>query len=322
MVLILNGSGLRLLTNSAEQKTYYLALIYLVSAAVIWGLSFTIVRWTLASFSTTQLLFWRFLLAYLLGELILVVYDRNEFNSSFSDIKISIVPGIALGLSLIAQTYGLIYTTATNSGFITSLYVVILPFIAYIIFKHEIHWRNLILGLCAFVGMGLMLNLNGADFSLNHLNKGDLITLIAAITAAVQILFISVVSGKIKNSFRYNTYQSFWTLISVIPFLIFEMNVSNLGLYPKEPTTKALLSLVSLTVLVSLIAFSLQVLAQKKLSATTASMLCLLEGPFAFIFAAIYLNEKLTLIQAFGALIILVCSFLTIFFDRPKNTKT
>ena len=78
----------------------------------------------------------------------------------------------------------------------------------------------------------------------------------------------------------------------------------------------------TLTILVSLIAFSLQVLAQKKLTATTASMLCLLEGPFAFVFAAIFLSEKLNNLQVAGAVIILLCSFLTIFFDRPKNAET
>ena len=320
MASILSESGLRLLTNSTDKRSYYLALLYLLLAAIIWGLSFTIVRWTLESFSTTQLLFWRFLLAFILGEVLLYFFNRKEFKESFSDAKISIVPGIALGISLIAQTYGLIYTTATNSGFITSLYVVILPFIAYVFFKHDVKWRHLFLGIFAFIGMGLMLNLDWMNFSFSRFNKGDLITLIAAFTAAVQILVISIVSGKIKNSFRYNTYQSFWTLVSVIPFLFFEMYASNLGIYPQSPSTRSILSLLALAILVSLIAFSLQVLAQKKLSATTASMLCLLEGPFAFVFAAFYLQEKLNLMQGFGAFIILLCSFLTIFLDRPKNT--
>lgn len=322
MESIQNESGQRLLTNSKTQRSYYLALLYLLLAAIIWGLSFTIVRWTLEGFSTTQLLFWRFLLAFFLGEILFFIFKRKELKSSFSDAKISFVPGIALGISLITQTYGLIYTTATNSGFITSLYVVILPFIAFVFFKHDIKWRHLILGLFAFVGMGLMLNLDGSTLSLSHFNKGDLITLIAAFTAAVQILVISVVSSKIKNSFRYNTYQSFWTLIAVIPFLIFEMQFSKIGIYPDNPSPRSILSLLSLAILVSLIAFSLQVLAQKKLTATTASMLCLLEGPFAFVFAAIYLNEKLNMIQAFGAMMILLCSFLTIFFDRPKMSNS
>lgn len=309
------------MTNSSD-RTYNLALLYLIIAAIIWGLSFTIVRWTLESFSTTQLLFWRFLLAFVLGEFLFLVFKPKEFKSSFSDAKLSIIPGIALGISLIAQTYGLIYTTATNSGFITSLYIVILPFIAYFYFKHKVRLHHILLGLLAFVGMGLMLNMDWARISVSSFNKGDLITTIAAFTAAVQILFISTVSARIKNSFRYNTYQSFWTLVSVIPFLFFEMYYSKIGLLPENPSSKSVLSLISLAIVVSLVAFSLQVLAQKKLSATTASMLCLLEGPFAFIFAAVYLNEKLNSLQALGAGIILLCSFLTIFFDRPKNTKT
>jgi drug/metabolite transporter (DMT)-like permease len=281
----------------------------------------------LESFSTTQLLFWRFLIAFVLGEILFFIFNKNEIQSSFSDAKISVIPGVALGLSLIAQTYGLIYTTATNSGFITSLYVVILPFIAFLFFRHKISLRHFLLGFLAFGGMGLMLNLNWADLSgqgssVQILNRGDLITLMAAVTAAIQILFIGTVSKKIKNSFRYNNYQSFWTLITVLPFLIFEMMTSSMRLVPFEPSTKSIYSLLALTILVSIIAFSLQVLSQKKLSATTASMLCLLEGPFAFLFAAFFLNESLNIQQSVGVFIILFCSALTIFLDRPKDDET
>jgi drug/metabolite transporter (DMT)-like permease len=281
----------------------------------------------LESFSTTQLLFWRFLIAFVLGEILFFIFNKNEIQSSFSDAKISVIPGVALGLSLIAQTYGLIYTTATNSGFITSLYVVILPFIAFLFFRHKISLRHFLLGFLAFGGMGLMLNLNWADLSgqgssVQILNRGDLITLMAAVTAAIQILFIGTVSKKIKNSFRYNNYQSFWTLITVLPFLIFEMMTSSMRLVPFEPSTKSIYSLLALTILVSIIAFSLQVLSQKKLSATTASMLCLLEGPFAFLFAAFFLNESLNIQQSVGVFIILFCSALTIFLDRPKDAET
>jgi drug/metabolite transporter (DMT)-like permease len=306
------------------KKSYYLALSYLTTAAIIWGLSFTLVRWTLESFTTTQLLFVRFTLAFLIGEVLLYFFDRKQFRESHSDIRHSKIPGIALGLSLITQTYGLNFTTATNSGFITTLYVVMIPFVAFAMFRHKINYRHLILAILAFAGMGMMLNITEMDASsfISSMNKGDLITLIAALTAAVQILFISQVSGQIKNAFRYNTYQSFWTLLTVVPFYVFEIYHSGSGFLPVNPSSKAVLSLLGLTILVSLIAFSLQVLAQKQLSATTSSMLCLLEAPFAFIFAAIYLSETLNTSQSIGAMVILFCAGLTVFYDRPKNAET
>lgn len=281
-------------------------------------------RWTLESYTTTQLLFVRFFLAFVIGEIILILFNKEQFKISHSDIRTSRIPGIALGLSLVTQTYGLNFTTATNSGFITSLYIVIIPFVAYFLFRHKIQMRHLILASFAFFGMGLMLNLAEGDSNsiLGSFNKGDLITLISAITAAVQILFISHLSPKIKNAFRYNTYQSFWTLVTVIPFYFFEVWNSKTNFLPAQPTEKAVWSLLSLVVFVSLIAFSLQVLAQKKLSATTSSMLCLLEAPFAYVFAAIYLAETLNPLQFTGATIILLCAGLTVFYDRPKHTET
>lgn len=265
----------------------------------------------------------RFTLAFVLGELLLYLFDKKKFQESHTDIKISKIPGIALGLSLVTQTYGLNFTTATNSGFITSLYVVMIPFVAFLLFRHKISIRHLMLAALAFAGMGLMLNVTemAPETFFKSLNKGDLVTLGAALTAAVQILFISQMSGQIKNAFRYNTYQSFWTLMTVIPFYFFEVYSSNTnsGWMPTDPSTKAILSLLGLTILVSLIAFSLQVLAQKQLSATTSSMLCLLEAPFAFVFAALFLSETLNATQTIGAVLILICAALTVFYDRPKH---
>ena len=69
-------------------------------------------------------------------------------------------------------------------------------------------------------------------------------------------------------------------------------------------------------------AFSLQVLAQKTLSTTTASLLCLLEAPNAFMFAFIIFGEKLVGYQILGILLILGSSFFSVFIDRPKNRSS
>lgn len=293
---------------------YNQAVAELTLAGIIWGGSFTLVRWALVDFSATTLIFWRFILAFILGEAIHYFANKQLFKDSWSDARLAMLAGLFLGLSLFFQTYGLNYTTATNSGFITSLYVVLIPIIAAVFFRHKIKPHHIVLSLLAFTGMGFLLDLSNFSIQL-----GEILTLGAAVTAAFQIMFIGKVAKHAKSAFRFNTYQSFWSWITVLPFLVFEVRAKDLSLWPQNPSFLSIASVVSLALLVSIFAFYLQVRAQRTLSTTTSSMLCLLEGPFAFIFAAYFLNERLNGIQFFGAFLILLSCALSVYMDKPKG---
>jgi drug/metabolite transporter (DMT)-like permease len=290
-------------------------VLQLAIAGIIWGLSFTCVKWALTDFNTSQLLFWRFLAAFVLGEGVLFLFFRERWSSSHTDIMRAFKPGLFLGLSLVFQIHGLNFTTATNSGFITSLYVVIIPFVSVIGFGQRLQRIHFFLAALAFFGMGLLV-----DLQLLGMNKGDWLTLGAAITAAFQIIYIGQTAPQAINAFRYNNYQTFWCFLALIPFLIFELPNLPQDLVPKSPSLLALTGLALLVVFVSILAFYLQVRAQKVLSTTTASMLCLLEGPFSFLFAALILGERLQALQALGAFFILLSSALSIYIDRPRHS--
>lgn len=293
---------------------YSQAVLELTLAGIIWGASFTFVRWALTDFSASTLMLWRFILAFVVGELLLKVFQPEQFKKSWGDARLAVWAGVFLGVSLFFQTYGLNFTTATNSGFITSLYVVLIPIISFIFFKTKIHPRHIIFSLMAFAGMGLLLDLK--EFKLA---KGEILTLGAAVTAALQIMFIGKVAKFAKSPFRFNTYQTFWSCITLLPFLIYETSAKGTPIFPTSPSFKSVASVVALALLVSVFAFYLQVRAQRVLSTATSSMLCLLEGPFAFIFAAVFLSERLNWIQAVGAVIILTSCALSIYFDEEEE---
>jgi drug/metabolite transporter (DMT)-like permease len=293
---------------------YSQAVLELTTAGIIWGGSFTLVRWALESFSATTLLFWRFIIAYVIGEILLRTFQPEQFKNSHSDAKLAIGAGLFLGVSLFFQTYGLNFTTATNSGFITSLYVVLIPIIGFIFFKTKIKTRHIVFSLIAFAGMGLLLDLKELK-----LEKGEILTLGAALTAALQIMFIGKYAKQAKSPFRFNTYQTFWSWVTLLPFLAFETQSSSISILPTNPSFKAIASVLSLALLVSVFAFYLQVRAQRVLSTTTSSMLCLLEGPFAFVFAAFFLQERLNWVQAVGAVVILLSCSLSIYFDEQST---
>lgn len=299
--------------------TYHRAVLELFIAGMLWGISFTFVKWALVDFSPTTLVFWRFIFAVVLAEVMFFIFDREGFKKSHSDYKIGLLAGIGLGSSLIFQTIGLQTTTATNSSFITSLYVVLIPFANYFFLKSKVHWYHFTLSFIAFLGMGLLLDLpkNGLK-----LNPGDLFTIMVAVTSTIHIIAVGLGSKKMQSGFRFNTSQTFWALLFVIPFLGYDMTAKNIPLIPTITTWTSVLSVIGLAILVTLGAFYLQVRAQKVLSTTTASMLCLLEAPYSFLFASALLNEKLTPIQLAGAILILGISALTIYVERPKNAES
>ncbi len=298
-------------------SSYNKAVLQLVLAGSIWGLSFICVLWALKDFSTSTLIFWRFLFAFIIGEVALFLYDPKNFKNSMPDIKLSLFAGISLGLSLLLQTHGLNYTTATKSSFITSLYVILIPFAGYLFYKKQIKVSHIVCGAIAFLGMAFLLNLQSVT-NLN-LNTGDLLTFGCAVTSTFHIMFVGAAANKVKSGFRFNTYQTFWSLIVTMPFLIYEIQTKNISLWPADVQIKSVLSILFLSVFVSLIAFTLQVKAQKTLTNTTASLLCLLEAPNAFLFAFLILGEKLIGYQVLGIVLIMGSSFLSVFIDRPKN---
>lgn len=301
-------------------NTYWFAVLKLFIAGVIWGASFTLVRWSLVDFTTSQIMIWRFAIAFISAEVLIILFKKDFYKKTISDFKLSIFPGIFLGITILLQNHGLNYTTATNSAFITTIYVVMIPFMGYFLYKFKILISDVILAITALLGMVLLLHVFGGNsIGLKQFNFGDLLTFFCAMTSAVHIILIGVYAKKCKSPFRFNTFQTFWALITTLPFFFYESYHQNINLWPDKTSWQSVNSVIGLAVFVSLIAFYLQVTAQKILPTTTASMLCLLEAPFSYIFASLLLSEKLSFIQAIGALIILASATTSVYLEKRRE---
>ncbi len=297
---------------------YHWAVIQLILAASIWGMSFTATRWALEDFATTHLVFWRFFIAFTVGELLFFIFQPAVFQRSKSDFRLASLAGVALGVGIIFQTHGLHTTSATKSSFITSLYVVLLPLVAGLFFRQRIKAHHIFLGVIAFSGMALLLNLHKSEF---QFNQGDLLTFGCALASTFHIIFVGSATNKSVSGFRLNNFQSLWALLMITPFLIYEKFANGISFWPEVVHYKSLLGLIINALFASILAFYLQIRAQKVLPNTTSSLLCLLEAPYAFIFAVILLGESLGLIQLLGVVVILTSSIAAVYIDRPKNRE-
>lgn len=290
------------------------ATLELSVAAILWGFGFIASIWALESFSPSETLLFRFLIATAVGELV-YLFISWKFKKSMdreqlvSQLKLAFPAGLLLGGMLLLQTIGLKYTTATKSGFITCLYIILVPFINFLFFKSKIGWNSLVFVLLALGGTYLLVG-----GPIDNINTGDLWTLACAVFAAFHIIYIGKINNKISDAFRFNNMQSLWCLLAAIPFVFSQAKPFGLGI-----TSTALIGLICLGIGSSVIAFFLQIRAQKSLDDTTASMLFLLESPVAAIFGFILLSERLTGLQTAGALLILSSAVLQVLFSKEKS---
>lgn len=300
------ASGLRPLTKNR-------ATIELVFAGVLWGFGFVAAVWAMQSFTPTETLVYRFIIASVVGEIIYLVVKGPSLRSAKEDFFRALPAGAILGGMLLLQTIGLQYTTATKSGFITSLYVILVPLFNTWFFKSSSHWRNYGFAALALLGTFVLM-----DADLAGINTGDLWTLGCSVLAAIHIIYIGKVSGKVGNAFRFNNFQSFWSLVVLAPLLLFQNSITW-----KVDNLQAWTGVLILGLGSSIIAFYLQVRTQRILTDTTASMLFLLESPSAAIFGFLLLQERLSPFQTAGAVLILVASILQILYDpSSKTTET
>lgn len=300
----------RSLASGPKPLTKNRAALELILAGALWGFGFVATVWALKAFTPVETLIYRFIVASLFGEVIYLIAQGPRYTSLKTEFMRAFPAGLFLGGMLLLQTIGLQYTTATKSGFLTSLYVIIIPLFNSWFLKERIHWKNILLVLVALVGTFILM---GA--SLEGLNIGDLWTIACAFIAAAHIIYIGRVSPSIGNAFRFNNFQSIWCLFLLLPLL-----KTQTGFHWEVNDLLPWVGILCLGVASSVVAFYLQIRSQRVLSDSTASMLFLLESPFAAIFGYLVLAERLSPFQTSGAMLILVAATLQILWEPSAKT--
>ena len=273
------------------------AILELSLAASLWGFGFVATVWALKDMNFFELTWLRYILAAVVG---LPFFMLRRGRYSLKELStLSFWPALLLLATLLLQTWGMHYTTATKSGFITTLYVVFVPLLESILHRKTPRLRVWACVFAASVGTALIVNLGFSD-----LNRGDLLTLFCALAATVQIYIMGVISPKVREPFLFNLVQCWWAALVLSPFMSSQpllRHLNLLGHWPWQTWAGVLLLAFGST----MFAFYLQVRAQAKISTTVSSLLCLLESPFALVFAAFFLGERLSITEAAGALLIL-----------------
>ncbi len=208
------------------------------------------------------------------------------------------VCGVCLFLATNLQQIGIAYTTAGKSGFVTALYVVLVPVFG-LLFLNKKSSPNIWLAvLLSAIGLYLLCVTEG--FSVQ---KGDAITFFCAIVFAVHILAVDKVSDRIAGV-TLSCIQFFVSgALSLICMAVFETpNWSQIS--------AAMFPLLYAGILSCGTAYTLQIVGQKHTDPTVASILMSLESVFAVLSGWIVLHEQMSIKETVGCVVMFVAILL------------
>lgn len=291
----------------SDRKTKILAALGLFLVTVIWGSSFVVMKTSIDAITPTYLLAFRFTIA-AVG--LTIVFWKKVKTITFREIRYGSILGLLLFVSYYFQTYGLKYTTASKNAFITTLYVIIVPFLHWLFNKVRPEKRNVIAAVIAVIGLAL-LSLRG-DLTVNF---GDALTFLCGITFAIHMVFVD----------RYTSvcHPVKLTVIQMVSCSVFAWIVAVLFEGSCDISVFAdwgvLLSVLYLGLIASMLCFLLQMVGQTYLSPNTASILLSFEAVTGLIFSVIFLREIVTVRMLTGCGLMLAAAILSEYTPSKKG---
>ena len=231
-------------------------------------------------------------------------------------LKYSLLVGFALVFVYIGATFGVKYTSLSNSGFLCALTVVFTPILAWLFFKKAPGKKLTFVVILCFIGIALLTL--GDDFSINmeHL-KGDLLCLMCAVAYAADLLLTEkAVSHEEVDAYNLGVFQLGVTgALNLIMALIVET--------PQAPQTMEVWSaVIFLSVFCTGVAFVLQPVAQQYTTASHVGVIFTLEPVFAAVVAYFFAGEILSFKAYLGAALMLASIFIMeIDFKTLKKKK-
>lgn len=274
------------------------ANLLLLLAAMIWGSSFVVQQIGTGELGTITFTGARFLVGALLvlpfaaKQYLRVHNEERRFIAS--DWLGILLTGTVLFTAAALQQHGILRTTVTNSGFLTALYVPLVPVIGLLFLRRRVHFSIWPAAICCFLGTYI---LSGAQHV--ELVSGDLWVISSTIFWATHVILVGFLASRTRAPI----------VVAGLQFLVCGIIGIGLGILVESPNLVMFIEagwgIVYIGVFSVGMAFTLQVVGQRYTPAADAAIILSSETVFAALGGMIFLGERLSLLQLSGAGLIL-----------------
>ncbi len=284
----------------------------LLITALCWGSVFVAQHWAAGEIGPFGFNGLRFLLGTLLLAP-LAFWERRKTplrtrDFSLTDWSLLLGLGLVLGMGSAAQQAGIERTSLANAGFLTTLYVPMVPLIALLALRQPVRWIVWPAVVLCLLGTYLLAGLTNLT-----LHSGDAIIMLGALFFALHILVIQAFMARYPAPFQASCLQALVACLMTLPLGLAREGLDmSIALATLKYTGYAAFMSVFL-------GFTLQLIAQRYSSPSTAAILLSMEAVFAALFGWLILSQALSAKEIFGCLLIFVGVVLVEAWPRPKT---
>lgn len=279
-----------ILKGGVIMKQQLKADLMLILVTFFWGSSYILTKFGLNELEPFHLSAMRFIIGFAVASVALYPHLKS---TNIQTLKYAAVFGIILTIIFATQAFGVLYTTASNAGFLFSLTVILVPVLSILFLKEQPNSSTLLGVALAFVGVVLLTGVESLQF-----NIGDALCILGALLYAVHILLMGRLT-KAVDSIALGIWQlGFAGVLNAILALVLEK--------PKlPPSTSTWMVVLFLAVFCTAVGFVAQSHAQQYTSSTHTALIFSLEPVFSAILAFLFLHEILAPRGWIGAILLL-----------------
>lgn len=288
--------------------------IYLFLCAFFWGIAFASQSNAMHYVEPYTFVFLRSVITCLVLSAFLPLLnrlnstDKTEPAPLRAHFLVGSLCGTFLVLATILQQIGIVSTTTAKSGFITALYIIIVPVLGIFLKRKP----------APTVWLGVVLSLAGLYFlCINeglNVNIGDLITLCSAFVFAIHIMLIDRLGSKLNS-----------VLLSAVQFGTAAIIAGAITFFAETPSIADILAcwkdILFVAVISGALGFTLQIFGQKYTEPTLASLILCLESVFAAVGGWVLLNQTLSGRELFGCALMLTASAIALLPAKTSEEK-
>ena len=292
--------------NSPSGAGNRLAILALFGVTAAWGASFVFMKPAIERQPIPDFLATRFVIAAII---LILVRPSVLANITPRVWWTGGIAGIFLSLGYVTQTIGLHYATAAITGFLTGLYVVGTPLLAWLLFRQSLSRKVIVAASLGLVGLGII--------SINSfgMGVGDLWIIVGALFFALHI----VVLGRWAPG--HDSYALTVVQIIVVAIITAIMTFADGDGYVAPPDLDVWIAVLVTAVFATALAFLLQTWAQSKMDASRVAIILTAEVPWAAGLSVAVGQETLAVRTIIGGCIMFAAMLIAEWPTRRKPAK-